>query len=145
MAYPPPESSYTEFPNFSILNFKLNQLQMERQIFNMIPGVDPEEINFLKQMASELREDQVNTFLQIYVGRRIKPDNILIGALVGLLGIGGVQRFMVNQIGMGILFLLTAGLCYIGTIVDIVNYKKLALEENQNKAYEALQMARSMN
>lgn len=118
---------------------------MERQIFSMIPGIDHEEVQLLKQMATDLREDQVNTFLQIYSGRRVKPDNILIGALVGLLGIGGIQRFMVNQIGMGILFLLTVGLCYIGTIVDIVNYKKLALEANQSKAYEALQMTKSMN
>lgn len=117
---------------------------MERQIFNAFPGIDHEEVQFLKQMASDLREDQVSTFLQVYSGRRIKSDTILIGALVGLLGIGGVQRFMLGQIGMGILFLLTAGLCYIGTIVDIVNYKRLTLDENQKKAYESLQITRSM-
>ena len=32
---------------------------------------------------------------------------------------------------MGILYLLTFGLCYIGTIVDLINYKKLSLERNQ--------------
>ncbi len=118
---------------------------MERQIYSTMPGIDHDEAQLLKQVASELPPDQVSTFLQVYSARRIKPDTILIGALVGLLGIGGVQRFMVNQIGMGILFLLTAGLCYIGTIVDIVNYKKLALEANQSKAFEALQITRSMS
>jgi len=117
---------------------------MERQIYNTIPNIDYQEVQLLKQMGQELSESQQSTFLQVYVGRRIKSDTILIGALIGLLGIGGVQRFMVNQIGMGILFLLTAGLCYIGTIIDIVNYKKLTLEENQKKAYEALQITKQM-
>lgn len=117
---------------------------MERQIYNIIPNIDHEEVQLLKQMAQDLPEEQRSTFLQIYSGRRVKADTILIGALVGLLGIGGIQRFMVNQIGMGILFLLTAGLCYIGTIIDIINYKKLTLEENQNKAFEALQITRQM-
>lgn len=110
----------------------------------MIPGIDHEEFQFVKEISKDLHENQLNTFLSIYNGKRQKPDMILIGALIGLLGIGGVQRFMLNQIGMGILFLLTLGLCYIGTIVDIVNHKRLALEYNQQMAYEALRMTQSI-
>jgi hypothetical protein len=43
---------------------------------------------------------------------------------------------MINQIGIGILYFLTAGLCLIGTIVDIINYKNLAFEYNQKVAIE---------
>ena len=49
----------------------------------------------------------------------------------GFIGIGGIQRFLLGQIGMGILYLLTWGLCGIGTIIDLINYKKLTLERNQ--------------
>jgi TM2 domain-containing membrane protein YozV len=118
---------------------------LDDKIFNMIPGLDLEEFQFLKEVTKDLREEQMQTFLSIYNGKRQKPDTVLICALIGLLGIGGVQRFLLNQIGMGILFLLTAGLCYIGTIVDIVNYKRLALEYNQEMAYEAVRMTQSIS
>lgn len=117
---------------------------LDDKIYNMIPGIDLEEFQFLKEVTKELREDQMQTFLSIYNGKRQKPDTVLICALIGLLGVGGVQRFLLGQIGMGILFLLTVGLCYIGTIVDIVNYKRLALEYNQEMAYEAVRMTKSI-
>lgn len=117
---------------------------LDDKTFNMIPGIDLEEFQFLKEVTKELREDQMQTFLSIYNGKRQKPDTVLICALIGLLGVGGVQRFLLGQIGMGILFLLTVGLCYIGTIVDIVNYKRLALEYNQEMAYESVRMTQSI-
>ncbi len=117
---------------------------MTDRIFSAIPGLDHEEYLLLKEVTRELRDDQLTTFLSIYNGKRVKSEMILIGGLIGLLGIAGVQRFMVNQIGMGILFLLTAGLCFVGTIVDLVNYKKLTLEFNQEKAYESLNITKSV-
>ena len=68
---------------------------------------------------------------------------ILLTALLGFVGLAGVHRFIVGQIGMGILYLLTAGLCFIGTIVDLINHKKLALEYNQRVARETLMMVGS--
>ena len=46
---------------------------------------------------------------------------------------------------MGILYLFTAGLCFIGSIVDIVNHKQLAFEHNQKMVFESLQMVRMGN
>jgi TM2 domain-containing membrane protein YozV len=43
---------------------------------------------------------------------------------------------MLGQIGMGLLYLFTAGLCFIGTIIDLVNYQRLAFEFNQQVANE---------
>ncbi len=117
---------------------------MAYNFHQMLPGLDYEEMQFLQEISKDLPEEKMQTFVSIYNGKRQKSDMILIGGLIGLLGIGGVQRFMVGQIGMGILFLLTCGLCFIGTIVDLVNYKKLTLEYNQKMAYEAMQMTRSM-
>jgi len=89
---------------------------------------------FLETMTKDLSDEQLQTFAILYNNERKKPDMILIGGIIGLLGIGGVQRFMIEQIGMGILYLLTAGLCYIGTIIDLVNYKKLTFEFNRELA-----------
>ena len=45
-----------------------------------------------------------------------------------------------NQIGMGILYLLTGGLCLIGTIVDAINYRQLSLSYNTTVAFEAMRL-----
>jgi hypothetical protein len=42
---------------------------------------------------------------------------------------------------MGILYLFTAGFCFIGTIIDLVNYKTLANDYNRKMAYESFQVA----
>ena len=65
---------------------------------------------------------------------------ILILTLIGFFGFAGLHRFILGQIGLGILYLLTAGLCFIGTIVDLVNYKSLAYEYNVRIAHETLNM-----
>jgi TM2 domain-containing membrane protein YozV len=62
----------------------------------------------------------------------------LILALIGLFGIAGIQRFFIGHIGMGILYFFTAGLCFVGTIIDAVNYKDLAMEYNAKMITETL-------
>ncbi len=49
-----------------------------------------------------------------------EKTTILILCLLGLIGIAGIHRFYVGKVGTGILYLLTAGWFFIGTIVDIV-------------------------
>lgn len=114
---------------------------MER-IYKLIPEADMEEAYFLNDLLKDKSEQQINDFLAIYRTRRRDPQITLITALIGFLGISGIHRFLLNQIGMGILYLLTAGLCFIGTIVDLVNYKTLTLEYNQNLAYRLVTMLR---
>jgi TM2 domain-containing membrane protein YozV len=70
---------------------------------------------------------------------------ILLLALLGFVGLAGVHRFVIGQIGMGLLYLLTAGLCFIGTIVDLINHKQLAIEYNQKTAREVLMIVSSYN
>lgn len=111
---------------------------MTRNLLQLIPGVEANELVYLQTLTNDLTDEQIQTFAALYNGERKKSDTILIGGILGLLGIGGVQRFMIGQIGMGILYLLTLGLCYIGTIIDLVNYKKLTFEYNQQVANEVL-------
>ena len=50
---------------------------------------------------------------------------------------------MVGENGMGILYFFTGGLCLIGTIVDLVNHKRLTFEYNQQMARESMAMVAS--
>ncbi|MCX8056973.1 MAG: TM2 domain-containing protein [Ignavibacteria bacterium] len=105
-------------------------------IYTYLPELEYEEMLYIQNLVSNFDEQQLIQFSNIYRNRRKDPTLILLTALVGFLGISGIHRFLLNQIGMGILYLLTAGLCFIGTIIDLINYKKLAFEYNSNIARE---------
>lgn len=115
------------------------------KLFVLIPGIDQEEFAHLQRMTEELDDRELEMFASIYNGKRRKAEVILIATIIGLLGFAGIQRFMVNQIGMGILFFFTGGLCLIGTIVDLVNHRNLALEYNKQVSYESLQLTKVMS
>jgi TM2 domain-containing membrane protein YozV len=106
------------------------------------PGISPEEISFLQQGTADLTEEQQKTFFMVYSGKRKSPQDMLVFCIIGLFLVPGLQRFIIGQIGMGILYLFTVGLCFIGSIMDLVNNKTLALEYNQKMAYESYQIAK---
>jgi TM2 domain-containing membrane protein YozV len=113
---------------------------MDTKIMMLLPNVDQQEYMFLESLMKDIPEQQKEKFILLYRGNRKDPQNVLLFTILGFFGVAGVQRFVVNQIGMGVLYLLTAGLCFVGTIVDLVNYKKLAFEYNQQEAYNTMQM-----
>lgn len=115
---------------------------MDHNPYAALPGASFEEINFVQQMAAGLTEGQQRAFISIYAGRRKNASDVLLLTLIGFLGFAGVQRFVLGQIGMGIVYFLTVGFCWIGTIVDLVNHKSLTNEYNQKMAYESLQIAK---
>ena len=106
------------------------------RILPLLPEIETEEAVFIDSLLKDKSDEQLKNFAMLYRNRRREPQLILFTALLGFLGISGIHRFMINQIGMGILYFLTAGLCLIGTIVDLVNYKNLAFEYNQRIAIE---------
>jgi TM2 domain-containing membrane protein YozV len=106
------------------------------------PGITPEEMGYLQQGTAELNESQKKYFYMVYSGKRKSPQDILIFTIIGFFGVAGIQRFMVGDTGMGILYLFTAGFCGIGTIVDLVNHKTLATDYNRKMAYESFQIAK---
>ncbi|MGV3705722.1 MAG: TM2 domain-containing protein [Arcticibacter sp.] len=107
-----------------------------------IKGITPEELQFLTQLLNGMTDEQVQRFVMIYSGKRFSTDTILLFTLLGFVGISGVQRFATRQIGMGILYFFTAGLCFIGTIVDLINYRSIANDFNQTIAVECVQMVK---
>ena len=110
-----------------------------------LPGISPEELGYIQQALSQLTENQQKYFYMSYSTKRKSPQDMLIFCIIGTFLLPGFQRFMVGQVGMGILYLFTGGLCFIGSIVDLVNHKTLALEYNQKMVYESFQISKMSN
>jgi TM2 domain-containing membrane protein YozV len=112
------------------------------RIIDVLPEVTGEEMVYLQNLLKDMDDEKARSFANVYRTRRKEPMLVLITALLGLIVVAGVHRFILGQIGMGLLYLFTAGLCLIGTIVDLVNHQKLAFEYNQKVANEVLMMIR---
>lgn len=106
------------------------------------PGITPEEVSFLQSATTDLNENQQRNFQMIYSGKRKSAQDMLLFCVIGLLLVPGLQRFIIGQIGMGLLYLFTIGLCFIGSIVDLINHKTLAMDYNKKMVYESYQMAK---
>ncbi|MCF8365500.1 MAG: TM2 domain-containing protein [Bacteroidales bacterium] len=105
-----------------------------------IPEAKGNEMYFLDQLLKEKDDQYVETFSNVYRARRRDPQLILLTTLLGFVLIAGIQRFLTNNIGLGILYVFTAGLCFIGTIVDAVNYENIAFDYNRRIAEEVSNM-----
>ena len=102
--------------------------------------VTPEELMTINARTKGFNDDELSQFCMNYRSKRKDPQLILILCLLGLVGIAGLQRFIIGHVGMGVLYFFTAGLCFIGTIVDTINHKELALEYNAKMITETLSM-----
>ncbi len=109
-----------------------------------LPELQGMELNHVQMLLKDLSDKQAQQFASIYRARRKDPQMVLLTCLVGLLGVAGIHRFIIGQIGMGILYFFTAGICFIGTIVDAVNYQSLAFEFNRQVANEVSPLAKSL-
>ena len=109
---------------------------MSSKLFQLMPELDMQEMAYVESLVKNYNDQQILNFANFYRSRRRDPQLVLLAGLAGFLGVAGVQRFITDQIGMGILYLFTAGLCFIGTIIDLINHKQLALEYNVKVANE---------
>ncbi len=112
--------------------------------FMSLPGISPQEYSYLQTATTGFSEQQLRGFLLIYGSKRRNPDDMILYCILGFF-VPGLPRFLLNQIGMGILYFFTAGLCFVGTIIDLVNHKTLAFEYNQRMVFESLQMVKMGN
>lgn len=105
-----------------------------KKIFDYLPELEGDEALHVSGLLDQLSTDKCKLFATVYRSRRRDPILLLIFAVIGLFGVAGIHRFFVGHIGMGILYFLTMGLCFIGTIVDMINYKNFAFEYNRKIA-----------
>ncbi len=110
------------------------------RVIDVLPELTGEEMVYVQNLINSFDDEKARTFANVYRSRRKDPTLILVTCLLGFVGFSGIHRMLVGQIGMGILYFFTAGLCLIGTIVDLINYQKLAFEANQKSANEVAVM-----
>ncbi|MGV3528875.1 MAG: TM2 domain-containing protein [Flavisolibacter sp.] len=115
------------------------------QMLMMLPGVQPEEVLFIQNLTQELSEEEKKQFITFYSGERREQQNLTILTIVGFFGVAGLQRFVTGDIGLGVVYLITLGFCGIGTIIDLVNIKRIATDYNQKKAVETIGKLKWMN
>lgn len=87
-----------------------------------------EKIVFLKQKLLEADETKFSLATSVEFK---DPTTILIVSI--LLGALGIDRFLIGDIGMGLLKLFTVGLCGILAIVDWFTIQKRTRDLNFNK------------
>jgi TM2 domain-containing membrane protein YozV len=116
-----------------------------QQMLMMMPGLQPEELVVLQTVTKEMTEQQKQLFFSLYQGKRKDQQTLLILTLIGFFGIAGVQRFVVGDVVLGIVYFFTLGFCGIGTIIDLVNIKSMAANFNQKQAIETANMVMVMN
>ncbi len=112
-------------------------------IMQLMPELEGDEMVFVQGLIKDMDDSQVQMFANSYRTHRKDSTTLLMVSLAGFLGVAGIHRFMLDQIGMGILYLLTGGFCGIGTIIDLINIKKMAFEYNQLKAQQVAMMIKN--
>ena len=103
-------------------------------IMRIMPELEGEELLYVRNLVEPMSDDDAVLFANAYRSQRRDSTTVLLLTLLGFAVLAGMQRFYIGQIGMGIAYLLTVGFCLIGTIVDLINHKSLALKYNQEKA-----------
>lgn len=112
------------------------------KVIEILPELTGEEMVYVQNLINSMDDEKARMFASVYRTRRKEPQMILILALLGFVGFAGIHRMIINQIGMGILYFFTGGLCLVGTIIDLVNHQKLAFEFNQTIANEVALMVK---
>ena len=115
---------------------------MGQQLLLMIRDLQPEELAMIKHVTKDMTDTQQKQFIGFYSGRRREQTLMLVVTILGFFGVAGIQRFLTGQVGMGVLYFFTGGLCLIGTIVDLVNIRQMTNEYNQKQAIEVASMIR---
>lgn len=106
------------------------------KVIRYMPELQGDEQVRVAQWMKDMTEEQAEHFAHVYRQRRKDDTVTLITTLVGFFALAGVQRFYLNQVGMGLLYLFTAGFCFIGTIVDLFNHKTMTAKYNIEQADE---------
>lgn len=104
------------------------------KVLQYMPELEGEEQLHVARLMTDMTEEQAERFAHVYRSRRKDPTITLVTTLLGFFVIAGVHRFMLGQIGMGLLYLFTGGFCLVGTIIDSFNYKELTYRFNREQA-----------
>ena len=103
-------------------------------ITHYFPELHEPETSMIVRLTSMMSEEDRQIFAAAYRQARRDPQTLQLLAIIGLVSIAGLHRFWLGQVGMGLLYLFTGGVFWIGTIIDIVNHRELAFKYNEEVA-----------
>lgn len=106
----------------------MDQQKLDMYIMTNQKFFPEEKIVYLKEKLSSMDDSKMNLIYSIELK---DPTTLLLVSI--FLGALGIDRFMIGDTGMGVLKLLTAGLCGILTIIDWFTIQKKTKELNFNK------------
>ena len=106
----------------------LDQQKIDMYIMTNQKYFPEEKIVYLKDKLRTMDDEKFSLISTIQMK---DPTTLLLVSI--FLGTLGIDRFMLGDIGMGVLKLLTLGCCGILTIVDWFTISKKARERNFNK------------
>lgn len=109
-----------------------------------MPELQGDEQLYIAALMKDMSEEQAEQFARVYRTRRKDPTLTLMLALLGFIVVAGVHRFNLGQVGMGLLYLFTGGLCVVGTVVDLFNHRNLTWEHNRKQADEVALLVRNV-
>lgn len=111
----------------------LDQQKIDMYIMTNQKYFPEEKIVYLKDKLRTMDDEKFSLISTIQMK---DPTTLLFVSI--FLGTLGIDRFMLGDIGMGVLKLLTLGCCGILTIVDWFTISKKARERNFNKVMSLL-------
>ena len=103
----------------------MDQQKLELWLMSNQKYFPSEKIIYLKEKLKDIDENKFNLLSTIEL-----KDTTTMLLLSLFLGTLGVDRFMLGETGIGVLKLLTGGLCGILTIIDWFNVTKKTKELN---------------
>ncbi len=112
----------------------MDQQRLDMYLMANAKNFPSNQIMYLKDRLSVLDDNQ---FMMVSSMELKDPNMILIISI--FLGTLGIDRFMLNDIGMGVLKLLTAGCCGVLTIIDWF------LIMDKTKEYNFMNMMNALN
>ena len=101
------------------------------KVLDHLPELDGDELKYIRNIIEDMDDKTAREFAGIYRKRRRSPNSIFILTLLGFVGVAGVQRFRLGKFGTGLLYLLTLGFVFVGTLYDLLTYEKAAFEHNK--------------
>lgn len=107
-----------------------------------MPELQGDEQLTIAKIITGMSEQQVEQYARVQGERRKDESVVLLTTLLAFVGLAGMNRFYLGQIGMGIVYFFTAGFCLIGAIIDMFNYKAMTNAFNQDQAIEVAMLIR---
>lgn len=92
--------------------------------------ITPEEKVYIDNLIENLSEDEQEMFLAKYSLNRKNIIVFLMLILPSFFCLPGFHRFYVRDYMMGAAHLFTMGFCWIGSIVDAINCRKIVTKQN---------------